>query len=367
DDDIVWTRSIFFAGEDGAIDRVDTEDLPAPFHNAAGFAGVRFLTWGDKIKIALAMRRIMLMGPEARLAMAGTSFADWLTATGQSQRAIDRFWAPVIESACNEKVDRTDARYGLQVFAEGFLPHPRAGEMGLPSVPLVALYDAAEPAIEAAGGRLRLRTSVAEIGFADGVVTGITTRDGGEVVGDAYVSALPPDRLAKVIGPAMVESDDRLARLEEFDHSPIIGIHLFYDRPVTELPHVAQVTGKLQWLFNRGWDAEVGGHHLHGVISAAHELVDQPAEAILEQVLADAAVALPAAADAELVHHRVVKEKRATFSVLPGIDALRPPAAGTIENLALAGDWCDTGWPATMEGATRSGYLAADAVIEHLG
>jgi zeta-carotene desaturase len=198
-------------------------------------------------------------------------------------------------------------------------------------------------------------------------VTGLEVRDEPTVAADAVVSGLPADRLDRVIGGPLRSADPRLARLGAFESSPIIGIHLFFARPVCDLPHLTFVTGDLQWLFNRGWDAQVGGEHLHGVISAADHLVTEPAERIVEGVVADASRALPRVATTELVHHRVVKEKRATFSARPGVDALRPPAAGAVANLALAGDWCDTGWPATMEGAARSGYLAADAVIEHLG
>jgi zeta-carotene desaturase len=119
----------------------------------------------------------------------------------------------------------------------------------------------------------------------------------------------------------------------------------------------------VQWIFNKGWDSQAGGQHLHAVISAAHDLVDKPAEEILAMAVAELGRALPRVRQARLVHGKVVKEKRATFSAAPGLDAIRPSAAGAIPNLFLAGDWCRSGWPATMEGATRSGYLAAAAVL----
>lgn len=365
---ITWHEAIHFVGAGGRVDTITRDDLPAPLHTARAFAAARFLTWGEKFAIARAMHHVLRMGPAGREAEAETSFADWLAARGQPPGAIARFWEPVIVSACNETAGRVSARYALKVFADGFLAHDDAWRMGLPAVPLVELYGAAGRTLEAAGGRLRLGTGVRRILVEGGRARGLLTTTGERVSGDAVVSTLPPERLDRVLEPAAKTLDPRLAGLGAFTFSPILGIHLFFAEPVMPWPHLAFTRGQLQWLFRRGWDEAAGAEHLHGVISAAHGLVDRTAEAILELVLADAAPVLPRVREVPLVDWRVIKEKRATFSASPGVDRLRPEAGGGgIDRLLLAGDWCATGWPATMEGAARSGYLAADAALRVLG
>ncbi len=165
-----------------------------------------------------------------------------------------------------------------------------------------------------------------------------------------------------------------LGGLNEIETSPIIGIHLFLrgedNQPVMSPPHMVVVDGQVQWIFNKGMDRNSGVQHLHGVISAAHHLVDQSPDQLASMAVAELREVLPAARRAELVHSRVIKEKRATFSAQPGVDALRPavePGQKGVGNLYVAGDWVDTGWPATMESAVRSGYRAAAHILQRRG
>jgi hydroxysqualene dehydroxylase len=237
----------------------------------------------------------------------------------------------------------------------------------------VELYDAAERVIARSGGRVLLSRSVERLEFDGRRVTGVELDGGERLAADAVVSALPFDRLAKVCPPELRAADARLQRLNEFEVSPILGVHLWFrasegngEHPVMTLPHLILMNSPLQWIFNKGFERDPANglleQHLHGVISAAHDLVDEPAERIIDMAVAEVRKTLPATRAAAVIHARVVKEKRATFSATPGVDAIRPEASGAVSNLYLAGDWCRTGWPATMEGATRSGYLAAAAL-----
>ncbi|MFW5683033.1 MAG: hydroxysqualene dehydroxylase, partial [Phycisphaeraceae bacterium] len=250
-----------------------------------------------------------------------------------------------------------------------------AQERGGSNVPLAELYDPAEPAIERAGGRVLLSTSVQSIEFDGERVKFVRTPDGQEIFADAFISALPHDRLARLATPEMVEADDRLQPLDQFTTNPILGIHMKFRAPhggpVMQLPHVVLTDSPLQWIFNKGFDiseANFGAHHLHGVISAASDWVDKPAEEILAMAEAEARKHLTPDIDgAALEWGKVIKEKKATFVPRPGIDAIRPGPVGDIPNLFLAGDWTQTRWPATMEGAVRSGYQAAHAAISYIG
>jgi zeta-carotene desaturase len=350
DQHIEWHRRFHFLDGDGNLDTLEGDDLPAPFHLTRSMMAFRTFSVMDKLAIGRAMMSLLRID---RTRWHDRSFADWLAATGQTPATIERFWSPVIVSAINEWPDRCAADYGMQVFQDGFLATRDAYEMGLATVPLMRLYDPAEQVI----GDVRLGTSAERFIFDGGRIKSLQLVGGETLEADVFISALPFDRLAKLCSPDMVDADARLRPLDQFQVNPILGVHLWFDREVMDIPHLALTTGKLQWVFNKA------GGYLHGVISGAHDLVDTPAEAIAAICEAELAAKLPTMRGAKRIGAKVIKEKRATFSLVPGIDRIRPTATGAIDNLLLAGDWCATGWPATMEGAARSGYMAAQAAM----
>lgn len=385
-DKIEWHRKLYFwcpldnEPSQAVVDVLDRDDLPAPFHMSAALMAFRSLSLFEKMAISRAMLKMMHMGREGREKLHDISFAQWLDEQKQPRGAIEKFWAVVVISAINELPERMAAPYAIHVFQDAFMASERGYEMGLPAVPLVQLYDAAQHVIERAGGRVLLGRSVESIRFESGRTAGISLDEGESLAADVVVSALPFERLVKICPPAMLDADPRIKPMESTAHSPIVGIHLWLagadsngkPAPVMDLPHLVLMRGNVQWIFNKGWDDAVGGQHLHAVISAAHHLVDKPAEELAQMAAAECRAALDdcggaaaiRAKHATLVHHKVVKEKRATFSAAPGLEKLRPTAASPVEGFFLAGDWCKTGWPATMEGAVRSGYLAAEAVCQ---
>ncbi len=362
---IHWHRRVFFADAKGNLDTLEADDLPAPLHMTRGLLAFKSLAWSDKLAIARGMAAMMRLSRKRQEELDRVSFEDWLVAHGQPRRTIDRFWALIAVSAINELPRRMAAWHAIQVFREGFLAHQDAYVMGLSSVPLVRLYDAAETVLSASAGKAVLGCGAQKFEFDGRRVTHLRTTRDEVITGDHFVGAVPFDRLAKLCDPSLRGADERLQRLDEFEVSPIIGIHLQLERddgqPVMDLPHLVLMDSPLQWVFNKGRG------HLHGVISAAHEFVEQPAEQLTALALREIRRHIPSARRATLTHSRVVKEKRATFSAAPGSAALRPGPRGAVRNLYLAGDWCASGWPATMEGAVRSGYLAAHALLEDCG
>ncbi|HEX7010171.1 MAG TPA: hydroxysqualene dehydroxylase HpnE [Phycisphaeraceae bacterium] len=385
-DRITWHRAVYFADRQGRVDRLEAEDLPAPLHLLRPLLRFQTLTWREKLAIGRGMLAILQVSRLTRQTLYSISFAQWLGRNRQPAGAIEKYWSPIVTSACNETIDRIAAGYAIQVFQEGFLAHEAAYEVGIPRVPLVELYEAACRKLHAVGGQVLLSTSAQRFLMDGGRVVALELADGQTITSEAFISTVPFDRLLKLAPPELLEADPRLPGLERIEVSPIIGIHLFFELPdgqsVMDLPHVALMESPLHWVFNKGvrapgnCSAEVSPeppdpqrpvHHLHGVISAAHELVDWPADRLIALATEEVRRVLPKARDARLAHARVVKEKRATFSALPGVHPLRPGARSSATNLYLAGDWTDTGWPATMEGATRSGYLAAAAVLRDRG
>ncbi len=367
-DRIDWAQRLHFVDKQGHADVLAANDLPAPLHLSTSMLGFTTLSFQEKLAIVRAMGTIWRMGKAGRQRCAQMTFAQWLEQQRQPPRAMERYWSVIAISACNLAPDRLGADHALQVFQEGFLAHRRAYEMGTSSVPLAQLYDRAAAIIEQAGGMVRLGVSVRAIEFDGRKITGVRTGEDELLTADRYISALPFDRLAAVAPAELVAADARLAALNQIEVSPILGIHLWFERAVTDRPHLIFVDSPLQWVFNKGVagaehsDAPVG-QYLHAVVSAADDWVDLPGEQIVALALEELSAYCPAVKEVKLVRGWAIKEKRATFAAVPGIAAVRPETQGAVNNLLLAGDWCATGWPATMEGAARSGYAAAGAVV----
>ncbi len=342
-DRIRFHQEYYFIEPGGRVSVLRRGSLPAPFHFTGSFLGMKCLGWRDKAGIA---RALMALRRERtrRADLDRISMLDWLRQKRQTPRAIDRFWRQVLVSAINEDLDGMAAVHGFQVFWLGFLAAPDAYEMGVPAVPLGELY--ATDAWQRVGGvKIRLRTPVERIDDGGIMVAGERHR------ADYYVCAVPFERLEGLGLPAPA-----------FSHAPITGVHLWFDRPITTLPHATLLDRTMQWMFNRE-----GGRYLQLVVSASRDLVPLSRADIIDIAVGDLRLYFPAVAAAKLEKAHVVKELRATFSAAPGLEQQRPGPATAVPNVFLAGDWTRSGWPATMEGAVRSGYLAAEAVAAAAG
>ncbi len=373
-DAIEWHRTLYWANPPDSPDRMRAGLLPAPIHFTFAFARLHFLPKPAKRAIARAMMAMIRLGLRARSRWRTKTFAEYLTHLDQPREAIDLFWNVVIISACNLDSSRVSAELAIKVFQEGFLTHRWAYTMGLPSGPLIDLYDPALERITEAGGEILLGVSARALAYDGHRITGVVTDDG-MIEASATITTVPPDRLDKLASDTLKRADSRLQHLDEFTFSPILGVHLFFDSPIMDTPHLVLPGATTQWLFNKGATGrghesrEVSPrHHIHAVISAADDWMDLDEPAIVARVMADIHRFLPRSIGLEPVAVRAVKEKRATFAATPQIEPFRPsalaPAIGGVRNLYLAGDWTDTGWPATMESAVRSGYAAAGAFLD---
>jgi zeta-carotene desaturase len=326
--------------------------LPAPLHFAGAFLGLKFLTLKDKLAIArgmAAIRRDIHRGPE----LDHLTMAAWLQRHGQTEAALRLFWEPVLISAVNERLEIISAWQGIGVLHLGFVAGKRNYEMGVPTVLLGDLWSLERFARHP---RLRVHPGLAASGFeANGAsLAGLRTSEG-LAPADAVISALPYERLAPLFPELGL-------RIEPFAHSPIAGIHLRFDRPVTTLPHAALLGRTIQWFF-----AKEGGAVLSIVVSVSRTLETMRREEILALAVRELAEFLPAVADAHLLAGHVIRETRATFVASPGFEAQRPGPETRFSNFFLAGEWTRTGWPSTMEGAVISGYRAGEAVCRLAG
>jgi len=383
---------LYFAGPHGHRGEIAASPLPPPLHLAPSFTLFPALSLADKHGIARAMLSIARAGGPPPDAF-GANMLDWLRARRQTPRAIARFWRVVLVSALNEELERTDARYGVDVFWKAFLATRRGFEVGIPVVPLANLYDGCRAEIERRSGEVRLRTAVREIAVADERVAGARFDSGESAYGDFYVLAVPHHEVLKLLPPAVVERDANYSGLRNLAVSPITGIHFWLDREVMAAPFLTVLDRTIQWVFNKSrLLAECNGgsegpdrfgagqvtgegrstlsdaaQYLQIVVSASYSLVPLSRQEIIELCWRELCEVMPAAREAKLLKATVIKETAATFSPQPGCDRWRPPQVTGLKNLLLAGDWTATGWPATMEGAVRSGYLAAEAILAAAG
>jgi zeta-carotene desaturase len=354
--------------------------LPAPFHMTGSFASFAPIGLKDKMSIAWAMLNILQTNGRTWDVdqHGGISMLDWLRRRGQTKGAIERFWRVVLVSALDEELDKTDARYGIDVFWKAFLSNRTGYRMGVPVVPLAQLYEGCKTAIENRGGEVQLRAPARNVRVENNSVAAVSFDGGREETADAYVIAVPHTALPELLAEDVKCKDSAFRNLAMLKSAPITGVHLWFDREVLDEPFVTLLDTTTQWIFNKSrlygtsngsseGKNSTNGQYLQLVVSASYDLLQKPRQEIIDLCLKEVRQALPAARDANLLKATVIKEAAATFSPEPGVDRWRPKQETTVNGLFLAGDWTDTGWPATMEGAVRSGYLAAEAILRREG
>jgi len=354
-DAIEWYDEQYWVEAGGRTSVIRPSMLPAPLHFSIATARASFLSRSDLACLARIGRVLLRVDRQKHR---NETFGTFLSRYSQTPSVIARFWSPIVVSACNMDVDRVAASVALHVFQEGFLGSPEAARMGVPRVPLVELYEQAEKLITTAGGRIVFGAGVERVDAGGATTTGGERFEPGE--GGRIICAVPVERVGRIVDAAIQAADPRFAPLAKFGHSPILGVHLKFDRPVLRTPHAVLVERDTQWLFRK--DEE--GKYLHAVISAADKWLELSEQQIAAKVVEDIHACFPDSRGANLTMARAVKEKLATFAPEPGIEELRPSATHAASRIILAGDYTNTGWPATMEGAAKSGYVAAAAAME---
>ena len=358
---IRWFDRMTFIEPRGRQSILEPSPLPAPLHVMPSFLRLKFLNLRDKIALTRALIVLMTQVPKDD----GTSFQDWLVRHRQTPAAIERFWKPILVSALSEDLDRISVPYAAQVVRETAKSRT-ARSMGIPSVPLSELYGAAKNYIVDHGGEVRLRTSVQSFQPTENAVR-LNLQDSQEEF-DYVVLSIPFDSLAKLL-PESTQSMSLREKLLHFETAPITGVHFWFDRQISDLPHAVLLDRTIQWMFHKSMllTNASNASYVELVISSSKSLITKSRQEIIDLALKELREFFPAAREATLLKATVIKEVNATFSPTPGIDQYRPTAQSPWPRVLLAGDWTATGWPATMEGAVRSGYLAAEAITQIRG
>ncbi len=314
--------------------------VPAPFHLLASMLLFAPLSWAERTS-AMKLGREMIATDRAELD--DVTMGQWLRERGQSPNAVKNFWEISVLAVLNERVDRVSAAAGLFFFQEGFFRAWGASRVGYPKVGLGIIADRAVAAIRKAGGEVKLGTRVERLeGY------------------DYYIPAVPAKALLE-----LVPRDEFFGRCADMPTSPIVNVHVKFDRPVWGRPFAAVVGSPLQWIFNhsRITGQSGGGTRIAVSVSGARDLMDESNESIGERFVGELKRVLPEAREAIARRVTVVREPEATFVAAPGTRAKRLPCETPIPNVFLAGEWTESEWPSTMEAAVRSGRRAAAAVL----
>lgn len=366
EDSFARHKTLYFISPDNRrYDFTASRFLPSPLHLAPAVMALSYLSVAERIGIMAAMRRLLKMPAvsrgvaASRSAQSDETVGQWLRHNGQSEKAIKLFWSIVLESALSEKIEQVSLAAARKVFIDGFMASRDAYELLIPREPLVDLLDGrVGDYLAASGTEIHRRTRVAGIDGDSSRAVSLELADGTTRQFDAFVVAVPWHRLHRLLSPRQAAALPCLPGLKKIPSAAIAAVHLWHDRRITHLPHAVLLGRLSQWLF-------VGENgYSQVVISAAEDILTHLRDDVCQTVLAELQAVFPAAREAKLLDFRIVARPRAVFSCRPGIAALRPSQRTPIKNLALAGDWTDTGWPSTMEGAVRSGYLAAEALTQ---
>ena len=347
--------------------------LPAPPGATWNFLRAPMLGVADKLAVVRGVAEFLRGYP----ADDAEPFSAWLVRTGQTPRAVKHFWEPIVLATLNDTFERSSTRYVGKVVHDTLVRNGEGGRLGIPAQPLSVFYDAFAKLAQRDGASFRHRASVERLErAADGERWRAVLSDGTLLEAEKVILALPFEATAKLLetAPGSASITKVCQDLQQFSHAPITTVHLWFDRPVTSMDQAGLLDTRIQWMFNktgirRGISGGVdgAGQYLELTISGSFAELRMGREEILRSAMEELAGFFPAVREARLVKSGVLKEARATFSVTPGLDRFRPTSDAPGDGLFLAGDWTRTGWPSTMEGAVRSGRLAAEAVVRAEG
>ena len=357
-DRVRWQSGLTLAMIDGRGRRslLALPALPSPLNFLAGVLAWDALSWGDRLSVLRVGA-----SPSAR---PGETVRGWLKRHRQADRLCELLWAPLALAAINQSIDQAEASAFVRVLERVLGSDPSASALVLPAVPLDELY--AEPArawLEQRGSRVRVNAP-GRVVIDHERVSGVRVRDE-SIAAPIVISTVPWYSLNGVFESPPPALRETLANAAALDSLPIVTVNLWFDAPVLREQLVGLPGRNFQWVFDRGAIVGDGVSHLSMISSGAEAIVAQPNAALVRLALDELTAAVPSVRTARVLKGLAVRERRSTFSLAPGAPP-RPATRTAIEGLLLAGDWIDTGLPATIESAVISGHRAAAIAAESL-
>jgi squalene-associated FAD-dependent desaturase len=351
------TLSVAMIDEAGRRSALALPPLPAPIDLVAGVLAWNAISLSDRLSV-------LRLGPWLRGSAqppAGATVSSWLKAHGQSPALCRMLWEPLALAALNQPVDVASAESFLTVLRRMFGPEPDAAAMLLPAVPLDELYVRPAANFLSAAGSSVETNAPARLEVDDERVVGVRVRDA-LTSARVVIAAVPWHALGDLFVARPPSLERMVANAVALGSSPIVTVNLWLDRPVLDTMFVGLPGRAFQWVFDRARVIGRSQSHLSFVSSGADAICAASNEALISRALDELRGAVPEARQARLRHGSVIRERRATFSLAPGSPP-RPPHVTPIDGLILAGDWTDTGLPATIESAVVSGHTAARAAL----
>ena len=370
-DQLLFTQDalkVLFIDADGQRDLLDTSRLPGKAGTALGMLLLKGISWRSKIKFLSFLTKLS----SGKVLHENMTALEMLRRYKQPDDIIIRFWEPLILAVMNIPGDQASASLLIEVLNRAFFADAKASRMIFPKQTLGDLLAQLPEYLKSRGSALKLNTRVKKINIEKGRVRSLTMNDGSEIEADYYISAIPPNQLLKLCSDHS-EEFPFIEQLSEYKFSTIASIYLWYDKSITEDAFGSMLGTQTQWFFNRralcNCDpalSEKYPGHLALTISGADDLNKIPNSEFVKICDKELKEAFPNSSDAKLLHSKVIKEKKATFTASSEIELKRHKTNTAISNLLLAGDWTATGLPATIEGAAQSGYKAAAEITQKL-
>lgn len=337
--------------------------LPAPLHLAAAVARCRGLSITDRLHLLRAGLSILI----TRSLPDTMTLMDWMDSLHQPESLRQRWWYPLAISALNEHPHRASADLFLRVLKSAYFGSVRDSSFGIITVGLGDLYtEQSRKLIEADGGEVYPSAPAERLVFSGRRIEAVVLRNGGAMTADAVISAVPHHVLRKLLPPDLMDHGAPFESLTHLTESPMVSIHLWFDRPVLDEEFIGLVDSPIQWVFDKSrlWKKdETQAGALACITSGAYDFIDRPREELISLAHKELGRFIPDVRTAKLIHSRLIKERQATYSCTPEAEQWRPTQRTPFENFYLAGDWTRTGLPATIEGAVTSGRRCANLIL----
>ncbi|TWU42057.1 hydroxysqualene dehydroxylase HpnE [Novipirellula artificiosorum] len=362
-----YDRLRFYHPNFPASDFAPSRYLPAPLHLANTIQHLRYLNKAQRREVRRAMLRLLRTAEDRFVPFTARR---WLESQGQSNETIDKFWNVFLASALGDHCGHVSMAAARKVFVDGFAAARGASDVLIPQRPLSQLlgHDLVSEVAQL-GVEVRVQVAVETLLAEPSGWVGVKTRGGEVIPADSVISAIPWHGVDRLLEPhALRRAVANRRPFSEVPSSPITGVHLWFDREITSQSHAVLVGGLAQWIFRPPFNQRLPRHYYQVVVSGVHPMSNARRGEMLEQILQELHAVFPSAAQSMLLHHRIVTDPHAVFSVRPEVEAIRPlPPCPALPWLFLAGDWTRTGWSATMEGAVISGIQAASCVLQRIG
>jgi hydroxysqualene dehydroxylase len=349
--------------------------LPAPLHLLSGLMGFTVIPFKDRLTMLRVAKELIDTSPEKETDLDRMTVEEWLDKLGQPEINKKYLWDVITLGALNNNPKNVSALMLFRILRATFLGKNENASLFIPRVGLSELFvNPAVQFIKDHGGEIHTGMSVEKLILDETRVLSLRTSGGKELQAASFISTIPWYSFKKLLTASQVMSNRAIDEAQanhvryDFQSSPIISIHLWLDREITNLDFAACLDTRIQWLFNKSTllynekETTAVRQYLSLVMSGAEEYISLTKEQLIEIAMEDVRQVLPHARDVKVIHSLVMKEKRATFLPSPGLEMHRPHARTKYDNLFLAGDWTATGYPSTIEGAVISGRTAAELV-----